>query len=96
MAYIPHGADQQGRRITGVWVNPRRTYDDGHFTKMSLPDTGPDTIPTDRVPLEAAHAASEWDDVPTLKRRHGLRLVAAVSAVAVLALVVIVATMGAA
>jgi len=27
-AYIPHGADQQGRRITGVWTAPHRTHDD--------------------------------------------------------------------
>ncbi len=43
--YIPHGADQQGRRATGVWTRPARTFDDGHFLPLSLP--------------EAAHAATE-------------------------------------
>ena len=92
MSYIPHGADQQGRRITGVWTSDDigRAWRAPHRTGADFVDT------TDLAPFEAAHAASEIDDVPTFKRRHGLRLVAAVSAVAVLALVVIVSTMGAA
>ena len=94
MSYIPQGCDQQGRRATGVWTTEDigRAWRSPHRTGSDFVDT----YPTGPAPLEAAHAASEIDDVPTFKRRHGLRLVAAVSAVAVLALVVIVSTMGAA
>jgi len=49
MAYIPHGADQQGRRITGIWTAPHRTHR-GDFA---------DTYPTGPAPLDGAHAASD-------------------------------------
>lgn len=59
-SYIPLGCDQQGRRATGVW-----TADDIGRSAWSAPhrthDTGPDTIQTDRVPLEA-HGCWEPDD----------------------------------
>ena len=45
MAYIPHGADQQGRRDTGVW-----TSDDTGRSARSAPH---------RTHPDGAHAASE-------------------------------------
>lgn len=46
MAYIPHGADQQGRRDTGVWTGddigrsawsaPHRTHPDGAHAASEL------------------------------------------------------------
>ncbi len=49
MAYILHGADQQGRRITGIWTAPHRTHR-GDFA---------DTYPTGPAPLDGAHAVSD-------------------------------------
>ena len=45
MAYIPHGADQQGRRETGVWTSD----DIGRSTRSAPHPAHPD----------GAHAASE-------------------------------------
>jgi hypothetical protein len=98
MAYIPKGCDQQSRLATGVWTKedigrrawraPHRTHDDGHFTKITMPP--PDTRPA--VHKTEAHGCWEPEDVPQLKRRYGLGLAAALSAVVALAVVVIVAT----
>lgn len=59
--YIPLGCDQQGRRATGVW-----THEDIGRSAWSAPhrthDTGPDTIPTDRAPLEAHGCWEPPDD----------------------------------
>ena len=66
MSYIPHGADQQGRRATGVWTTEDigRAWRSPHRTGADFVDT----YPTGPAPLEAAHAASEIDDVPHTAR----------------------------
>jgi hypothetical protein len=58
-SYIPQGCDQQGRRATGVWTHEDigRAWRSPHRTQDFV-----DTYPTGPAPLEAAHAASEWDD----------------------------------
>ncbi len=64
MSYIPHGADRQGRRITGVWT----TEDVGRsvWRRSGQPviqyEDIPSTIPTKPAPFDAAHGCWEPED----------------------------------
>ncbi len=94
MSYIPHGADQQGRRITGVWT----TEDVGRsvWRRSGQPviqyEDIPSTIPTKPATFDAAHGCWETPAEPVDRMLSGYArgIVSALIVGAIVAFVLVV------